>query len=328
MKDENEKLVKEWEERVRALPITTIRNDEKLRKYCQENGFGQEDIILLMTIVSNCFPYFWRVEIAPDTKISFGELLGWYESAQVSFIVMHRVFYFFHQSMLTVYDLLEKEKKLKFMVKKRHVQAEAVWKSYIDPQMKGMEMTAWCTLQDHLDITYDMLLPRLEKVFESVRDYMIRLGWRDIELKARIEVAMLLGKVARHSFCTFFKDYMDSCGVNFCKCFEYADLSKMEDRFADMSDALGIKVKKDKYGSYDISGFDVDKNIRVKWAWDDFIADLRDEDLMDESARRAICLNPKIEEDYSHVFEEEDKKSMEESVKRLGDKYKVIKSKS
>lgn len=326
MTDE-EKLIKEWEERVKQIPVTTIKNEERLAKYVKDNGLTKEDLVVLLTIVGTSLPEFRNITVKPDSAITFGELLDFYDRSQAQFIIIHRCNYILHELMITVYDILEKEKRLRFTVKKNCQDAEKQYHAYVEPRRKRCERTAWCTLQDHLRITHDFLSPMLEKVYESIRDYMIRLGWRDVEVRARIEVALLLAKVARHSFNAFFKEFEDACGCDFSKCYTSSDLRGMVMHFAKMSDSLGFKTVPDKYGLPDLKGFDVDANVRVKWAWNDFINALQDEDLMDESARRAIELNPKVEADYKKVIEEAEAEQMEANAEKLSEKFKVTKMK-
>ena len=156
---------------------------------------------------------------------------------------------------------------------------------------------------------------------------MIRLGWKNIEVKARIETALLVAKVAKHSFRAFFKEFEESCGCDFSKFFEYADLHLMVKYFSQMSESLGFVMTKDRFGLPDIDHFDCDANQRVKWAWQDFIKDLQDNDLMDESALRAINLNPKVAEDYHKLIAEEEQQQMDKSVDKLSEKFKVTKKK-
>lgn len=323
--NEKDTLIKEWEERVKTIPVTTIKNEDKLAKYVKGNGMTKEDLTILLTIVITTLPDFRRIKVKPDATITFGELLEWYEKAQVQFIIIHRVNYMIHEAMITVYDLLERYKLLKFMAKKESKLAEEEWENYEGPRRKTTQREAWSTLQDHLRIASDLLRPRLEKVYESIRDYMIRLSWRNVELKARIEVALMLAKVGKHSFRAFFKEFEDACGADFSRCFDYADMSAMEKHFSKMSDSIGFKTEKDRHGSFDIIGFDCDANQRVKWAWGDFIKDLRDNDLMDESAVRAIELNPTIAEDYHRELEAEERAKMDAKTEALSEKFKVTK---
>lgn len=319
----------ELQEMVKTIPVTTIKDEKKLKAYYKEKGLTKEDLAALLTLVITSMPDFRLIGLSKTTEctLTIEECREWHEKTQVQFIIIHRVNYIIHQSMITVYDLLEKENRLKFMVKKHHLQAEEEWEKYEGPRRKTCEKTAWCTLQDSLRIACDFLAPYMNKLYEATRDYMIRLGWRDIEVKAWILVTLLLCKVARHSFRAFFKEFEESTGLDFSKCFAYADMSMMERRFAEMSDALGVKTVKDRHGSYDMVGFDIDNAIRVKWAWDSFITALRDNDLMDEAAVRAIGLNPTVEADYKKAIEEAEEKQNAEDAERLSEKFKVTKHK-
>lgn len=176
-------------------------------------------------------------------------------------------------------------------------------------------------------ITYDFLNPRIEGVYEAIRNYMIRLGWRDIELKGRIEVVFLMHKMAHSTFLAYFKDFKNECGVDFTKIYIDAKMDDMVKHFVAMVKVLGIKVSQDSYGCYDIEGFDANKNQRVQWAWDDFITDVRDDDIMDEAAKKAIELNPHAQEEYKHVLEESEQSQIEASVDKLSGKFKVTKKK-
>lgn len=286
----------------------------------------------ILTVVATSMPGFKVTDLSEKRKalwqdMTFGELHDFYERAQVQFIVIHRVNYLLHYLMIEVYGLLDKEERLKFMVKKHSKKAEEVWNGYESPRFKSMTIEAWSTFHDHMKITKDILQPRLNNVYEKIRDYMIRLGWRDVELKAKIEVVFLVGKVARHSFRAFFKEFEDASGADFSKCFENSDLQQMVKYFAMMSESLGIKTEADKLGLPDIKGFDCDANVRVKWAWSDFIKDLQDNDLMDESALRAIELNPKMKADYERLLEEDDQKQLDDGLDKLSEKFKVTKQK-
>lgn len=312
---------------VRAVPVATLKNEKKLEAYFKEQGWNKIELAAVLTVVLTAVPDFRKITLSGENEITFGEFYDYHERAQVQFIIIHRVNYIMHQAMITVYDLLEKNGSLKFMVKKNHLEAEKVWRAYEEPRRKQMEKEAWYTMQDHLRISYDILSPRLEKVYETIRDYMIRLGWKNIEVKARIETALLVAKVAKHSFRAFFKEFEESCGCDFSKGFEYADLHLMVKYFSQMSESLGFVMTKDRLGLPDIDNFDCDANQRVKWAWQDFIKDLQDNDLMDESALRAINLNPKVAEDYHKLIAEEEQQQMDKSVDKLSEKFKVTKKK-
>ena len=134
-------------------------------------------------------------------------------------------------------------------------------------------------------------------------------------------------KCARHSFVGFFKEFKDACGADFSKCFELADMTLMTKSFIRMVEALGIKVETDKFGLFDIAGMNTSKSPRITWAWDDFIDALRNDELMDEAALKAIGYNPTVEEEYRKALEEETQKELEIGIDKLSEKFKVTKNK-
>lgn len=316
---------------VRAIPLSVLKDNSKMENWYKDNGYNKVELAAILTVVATSMPGFKVADLSEKRMalwqdMTFGELRDFYERAQLQFIVIHRVNYLLHYLMIEVYDLLDKEKRLKFMVKKNKQKAEEVWDGYESPRSKSMTIEAWSTFHDHMRIAKDILQPRLDKVYETIRDYMIWFGWRDVELKARIEIVFLVGKVARHSFNAFFKEFEDASGADFSKCFESSDLQQMVEYFAMMAESLGIKTETDKFGLPDINGFNPTP-IRVKWAWNNFIRDLQDNDLMDESALRAIELNPKTKEDYERILEEDAQKQLDEGIDKLSEKFKVTRSK-
>lgn len=318
----------ELTEIVRSIPFSVLRNTAKMAQWCMEREYTNIEIANILTFAGVAIPLYRELDFVekPQSTLTFGEVCDMYDRAQVQFVIITRCNYLLHQSMIAVYDLLESQKRLRFMVKKHSQRAEEVWDGYEKPRQRTCEKSAWYTLQDHLRITQDILQPYLDKVYESLRDYFICFGWKDIEVKARIELALLLAKVCRHSFKAFFKDFKDACGVDFAPLFKSADLSQMVRYFTMMVESLGFKTETDEFGLPDIKGFNPTP-IRVKWAWKNFIKDLQDNDLMDESALRAINLNPKTKADYELQLAEDAQKQLDEGIDKLSEKFKVTKKK-
>ncbi len=314
-------------ELIKGVRVSDFRDKDTAAEFCKKNGFSPLDFVSILAITSAYIPEMPLITIPKDSTITFGELHDFYEKSRVNFIIIHRVNFIIHQCMIEVYDLLEKENKLRFTAKKFYLKAESSWMEYQEPRRKSTESSAWYTLQDHLRITHDALSPRIEKIYETTRDFMIRMGWRDVELKGRIEVALLILKVHHHSFVAFFKDFKDECGADFSRCFTNDKMDNMGKFFANMCEVLGIKLSKDKYGLYDVAGFDVEKSQRVKWAWDDFIQDLRNDDLMDQTAKQAIELNPSVNENYQKEINEAEQNQIRENMDKLQERFKVTKNK-
>lgn len=317
-KDMTEDELKEF---VRNIPLVTLQNGTTLGEYVVSHNLSLRDMSSVLAYAIKNIIFLNSVKVSSD--ISFDEVKRYYELAQTNTIVIHRANYFLHEAMIVLYDILEKEKRLRFAAKKAYNETEKAWTDYNGIRKRIIEKTAWYTLQDHLRLSNNAVNPYLEKVYEAVRDHMIRLRMKDIEVKARCVQIFLLGKVCGHSFKAFFRDFEKESGVDFSKCFEDDDMQPMMGHFADLADAIGVKAEKDKYGYWQIEGYDPEKSQRFAWAWEDFMKALRNDDLMDEAAKNAIDLNPAVQEEYRHILEEEERKHVLENVDKLSDRFKV-----
>lgn len=309
-----------------VVPVKVLRDNKLFATYAMEHELTPIQVAQIITYTTIRFPEHRIIDIDENNEITFGELFDFYERARLNFIIIRRVNFLVHQSMINVYDLLEKEKRMRFGVKKHSKDAEKIWDAYDKALRKQMDNDAWCALQDHFVVMESMLESRIEKVYTTIRDHMIQLGMRDIEVKGRIEMALLMVKCARHSFVGFFKEFKDACGADFSKCFQLADMTLMTKSFVRMIQALGIKVDEDKFGLFGILGVNASKSQRITWAWDDFIEDLRNDELMDEAALKAIGYNPTVEEEYKKALEEENQKEVDAGLEKLGEKFKVTKT--
>lgn len=305
----------------RKMPIRVMQSGYTLAKYCVENNLSFTDSFIILAWVVSQFPFLSDIDVTND--VTYDEACRFYEAARINTIVIHRLNYTMHEAMVVVYDLLEKEGKLRFTVKKEMNNAEKVWNDYVGEHRKAIERSAWSTMQDHLRLANDYLMPYIEKVYEAVRNDMIRLGMRDVEVKAHCQVALLLTKVAGHSYNAFFLDFKRESGVDYKRCFEIDDMKAMVGHFARVCDAIGIRTEKDSYGFYVLGGYDPEQSVRFHWAWEELIKAFRDDDLMDMAAQKAISINPEVREEYEHIMEEESRRQMDESVARLEEKYNV-----
>lgn len=331
LKDRPSMTAEEIAQRGDNMPIGWMTEPALVCRYIDETGMNLVDGAHFADWVLALQDVLRKISFKGD--VLYKDFYTAYEKARTQFIIIHRVNYMLHETMVEVADLLEREKRLKLSVKKCWNLAEKVWQQYKNPHQKDMELSAWSTLQDHMDISYCDLQPLLETVYETVRDYMIRLGYRDVELKARCCVVFLMGKVACASYHQFFEDFLNNTHIDFEKCYTSSDMQPLVRWFAAMCKPLGMKTRTDEYGFCELDGFEPDGNQRVKTAWSAFMKALRDDDRMDESARRALELNPKAKEKYLHAVEEgkramdEQKQAeMEEGFRMLEEKYKVIKT--
>lgn len=161
-----------------VVPVKVLRNDKLLAEYVKEKHLSNIELAQILTYTAIRFPEFRQIDIAPDKDITFGELFDYYERARLNFIIIRRVNFLVHQSMINVYDLLEKENRLRFGVKKHSKDAEKVWNAYDKALRNQMDNDAWCALQDHFVVMESMLESRIEKIYTTIRDHMIQGGYK------------------------------------------------------------------------------------------------------------------------------------------------------
>lgn len=311
----------------KAIPFRILKDPTQFVQWARANRVALRDAHALLAWAGQMKEFLSGID--PDGDIAYDKVQKAFDLAQTQSIILHRVNYLLHEQMLTVYDLLERDKKLRFMPKKRYRTAEDLWTRYERQRQEMTERSAWSTFQDCLRIAADTLQPRLQRVYEAARDRMIYLRYRDVELRSRIVVALTVGKVQHLSFQHFFDDFRRDMHCDMRRLFAKDDLLPMTLAFADMVQSLGIKTTKDKYGLPTLADFDIENSVRTGWAWQSFMKDLRDVDLMDETARQAIDLNPIVQQDYQAVLQkaEEERRQQEqkEMTAQLAEKFKVTK---
>lgn len=314
---------------VDGLEFCKMSNGNEIGRMVRQYNLSVRDAMVVLDFIITNWAFLNDVKAC--TGVTYGTVCKHFEQARMNFIIIHRVIYMLHDSMLNVYDILENEKRMKQAVKKFYKQAETTYnKQYDDLLRDSIERTAWSTMQDSMRIACDAVHDDLEKVFEAIRNKMISDGMRDVELKGRIVLSLWMYKVFLHSYNHFFEDFEREVNVNYKKCFSYADITPAFKYFVQMCEALGMKISKDKYGTFEMEGFSPDSSQRFKWAWEDFMLHLRDEDIMDESAKKAIEQNPKVNEEYQRVLDEAERERQREedlkirdSIVRLSEKFNV-----
>ena len=178
------------------MPVSWMKSPEHISLCIDQNGLNFVQAADFAGWVLTLSPFVDKVDV--DDKITFSELKQADERVRTQFIAVNRINYILHDAMLDVYDLLEREKRMKFAVRKCRGKAEDCWGEHFAARRKQTKETAWYTVQDVLDLYCVRLKPCLEKVYESIRDYMIRQGLGDVELRARCAVVMFMGQVVQH----------------------------------------------------------------------------------------------------------------------------------
>ena len=325
----DDRTAEDVQELGKNIPFRILKDPTQFVRWAHDNRVSLRDGFSLLQWAGQMKDFLAGVD--PVGDVTYDEVQRAADLAQTQSVLLCRVNYLLHEQMNAAYDLLENERKprLRFMAKKHYLRAEGVWSNYEHKRQKNVEVTAWSTLQDHLRLAADVLQPRLQRVYEAARDRMIFLGLKDIELRSRIVVALTVGKVQHLSFNHFFDDFKRDCHCDLRRLYADDDLLPMTQAFADMVQALGIGVTTDKTGMPVLRDFDIDQSVRTGWAWQSFMRDLRDVDLMDETAKQAIDLNPKVQQDYYAVLHEEEERlhqqQQAEMADRLAERFKVTK---
>lgn len=304
-----------------AMPVTDMKDPVRMARFVNEKNLSLADSLSILAWIFSMKDFLTDIRVSSDVTI--GETTRRFEEVRVGLLFIHRLNYILYESMVRVFDILEKEDRLAFAVKKYYNIIERRWEKHESDKCRVMEKSAWSTMEDHLRISSEVVRPFLEKVYESLRDYMIRLGWRDIEVKANCQTVFLMGKVMGHSFRHYFRCVEKECGVDFSKCFSEDEVYDMVGQFSLLCNSLGIRTAKDEHGYWMLADFDPEKNLRFMWAWDDLMKTLRNDDLMDDAARKAIDLNPEVQREYSQILAEEEKKAMDNGIEQLSSKYKI-----
>lgn len=306
-------------------------------EYIKVNGLKSEDKYLLENVVEqlrHVDNMLITVSIEKEVAdvMTFGQLKNHYDTARTNYIVVHRVNYIAMDSIIMLQDLLGK--RYRFTVKQFGEKCVAEYNKYMAVIRSGTEYSAYCVLQDHLRLTNEALQPKLEAVFIAIRDRMIGLGdnirnhhaIKDIEILARTQICLYMLRIMKYSRTSFFREFDEQTGADFTKCFAYANLQKIEEYFLEMIRLLGIKTVKTDKGDYDLMGFG-SESVRVTWAWDEMMKFLRDDEMMDATAKQAIDLNPTVAENYRKEIESVENREMEENFEKLQEKFKVNKQK-
>ena len=302
-----------------SLPISLMKNPHALAGYCYNHGLSVSDSQILMGWVVTQFPFLEKIH----TKglETYGEVSKIYDNVRVGFIIIHRLNYFVHTIMTMIYDVLEKDGRKKFKVKKSISDIERKWDANRHMHFADIERSAWSTFNDHLFLSYNAIAKNIDRVYVSVRDKMIRDGLRDVELKAWCQVLFLMGKVMGHSYKAYFLDFEKEYKIDFSKCFSNDDMYWMVEDFNGVCKLLGVETERDAYGYLCVKG--VGEDYHFKKAWKELMDTIKNDDVMDQTAESAIGLNPDMQKEYHEIVAEKDKEMFAET---LGWKYKVKKS--
>lgn len=311
----------ELKKMMESVPFRIMQSKDAFARYIADKKVSYHDFIVAYGYVLRNGKFFDSVKVTND--ISFGDTLKILDDARTNFIIIHRINFILYDMIVGLFNILERDGRLKMNVKKAAKDIEKQWEAYRRRRKAEVEREAWFTMQDHLNIAREALDGKINGVYEAIRNNMIAKGMRDVEVKAWCITILLQGKVVTHSYRQFFDDIKKECGADISACFTGDDFSWLVNAFATLSDLLGMKTRKDGYGCWEAVDYSPNDSQRVEWAWKDYMASLRDDDLMDESAMKAINLNPKAKEQYAYILQDIDNQVADNNMEILSEKFKV-----
>ena len=253
-------------------------------------------------------------KLTEKEKKRLDEIERHYELARTQFIVIHRINNYAYDTCLRVYDEMEKRGAMKFKAKLLYKKLDKIWHDYLKIIRDNTEEHIYYLLQDNFMLTTDVVRPYVDGVVSAIRDYLISFGVRDTQFVAEAETAIQMLKICTHSYKEFFEDYRNLCGIDFSNAFMYANMEKYNAVFLQLVSNLNL-----------VTGYDVFRNNRVQSAWSKMMEVIRDEDIMDEQAEKAIHLNPVIEKQYNKELEAIEQRKLADKVSELSEKFKVSK---
>ena len=287
----------------RNMPVYAMKDAHAFVMFAEKECLSINDCLIIITWIDKIYPFINDIKVKGN--VTYNEAYEYYNQAIVNTIIIHRLNYILHDYMIQVYDYLEDLRKMRFAVKKARDNAEKVWDTYAINKRVKTEEAAWYAMQDHLRLSADALSPYIIKVQKAIMKHMERNTIAGAELKAMLTTALLLGKVVGNSYKAFFRDFMEETCVDYTRCFTDDDISDMTRLFATMCDALCFKTQKDIAGYWMPKHYDPDNSRWFTTAWKNVIKAFRDDDLMDKTAKEAISLNPKVQEDYQKIIDDD-----------------------
>lgn len=206
--------------------------------------------------------------------------LFWSAISPIHFIV--------EQEFLKVYDYYEEHNLMRFQAKKLLNEAKVDIDKYTDWVNKNMEQKAAAVPYDLANKIYGGTEKELLDLFLTFKFYFERLGMKDADLKAQLQLVLSLFNTCKDISDVFFDKYVNEYHINFRKYYTFADVTKAEQAFFRL---YNIVVKPTT-----IKGFAPTKNYASVQAYNAFLNKLTDKDFVDDQAIDALALNNCVEE--------------------------------
>ena len=262
------------------------------------------------------------------------------KEAMNGFVHQHALNYAAHQRIFDFHDwLVEKNRIGRFSKTDSYWRKlERDYQEYQDYIVGSNDLSSRSLFADHMRLSYNNIAGLLDQMEVTVRDYliqhrpnMIAAGQTDdIATLQRVTVCMYVIAAMQQAFIEYFLDIAKEEGIDFSIDFRYADLQKMGRNFIYMCEAQGVRFCTVNGNERKLVGIDIHQSVRVNAIWNRIIDILSDKELANETASRAIDINPKAQEKYADIFAEYDAKEeaqkraeMEDGFKMLEEKFKV-----
>lgn len=327
-----------------------IQNEIRKRGGKKAIHFGLAESIGIPQDVAIAAMYVWkqighfRYTDVSD-KLTIRELTNIIEDIRCRFIQQHIINYAAHNVIIDFYDWLHDKNLIKRFSRTEayYRKIESIFKEYEKTHFNGLERSTIYLFDDHMRLSFDNISPKIEDLEVAIRDYLIQKRTKmvaagqidDISTIQKVAVCLCFLTAMQHSFKDFFADIIHTYGVDFRSEFRYAELSKMARNFIFMCEAQDVKFCTDNKKDVNLLGVDIDNSVRVNAAWNAIVNTLGDTDLLDETAKHAIELNPEKKREYDKemaqkmaeyeaIHDAQEKCEMENGFKVLEEKYKVI----
>jgi hypothetical protein len=309
--------------------------------FAESMGIPQQEAIAAMIVWGQIRHFRYTDE---GVKLTIRELKDIAESVRMRFIRQHAINYAAYYVIESFYDWLNDKKLIA-----RYSKTEGYWRKlnrefgkYKQYAVGQNERVSKMLFMDYVNQAFGNIESKIEPMEVAIRDYLIQhrsdmvaSGQKDdIQTIQKVAVCLYFLSFMQHHFYDFFLGFIKEYGVDLSVEFQYADLRKMTLNFIFMCEAQGIKFRTVCGNEKNLVGVDVENSVRVNAAWNAIVDTINDDELSDETARKAIEMNPDAEEEYNDLFaeieterDEKKRKEMEEGFKMLEEKYKVTKQK-
>ena len=189
-------------------------------------------------------------------------------------------------------DVLEEQRLFKHKIKKHWNESEKVYAHYQTYMRSNMNDESWFLLQDFCVMAWKNLERDIFTLDICVSNLLLRKKIANNNVVAKFATALLIAEILHELWGKYFKSFEDLCGVDFSPLFAYADISPMLYRLSLIYKELLPQHDDVVYHDNE----DCEKALKI------LAKKLSDKKFLDNAARDAINLSPKLTEKYSDLL--------------------------